>query len=105
MRIINKNNRIIYKYARHIISDGVKDSIVLFLISIIILLFSIVISILFSGQAPSFIAGFGISSMLFNFASMTLIILEIYLYDNYNKEIRYMLMLQIALFTIWMIII
>lgn len=105
MRVVSKNDKTIYKYDSHRFSDGVLQAIILFAIAILLFVVSIIISYLYLGEAPSFIAGIGISSMLFNLASMVEIILEIYLYKNFHKEIRNMLLLQILLFSIWIFVV
>ena len=105
MREIIKNNNVVYDYDVHKLSDGVILSIILFLIAILLLILSIVISYMFLGDAPSFVAGIGMSSLIFNAGSMYKIISEIYLHDNFNREVKVMLILQLILFTIWIFII
>lgn len=105
MQVINKNNKTIYKYGEHKLSDGVITSIIFFAVAVLLFACSILISFIFLGEAPSFVAGIGISSMICNAASMFYIVLEIYLYKNFHKEIRNMLILQILLFSIWIFII
>ena len=105
MREIVKNNQIIYSYKTHKLSEGVIHSIIFFAIAVIFLIISILISYLYLGEAPSFIAGFGLTSIIFNIASITKIVMEIYLYENYSPEIRTMLILQLLLFSIWIFII
>ena len=105
MRTIIKNNKIIYNYNKHKISDGVKNAIILYCIAVLLLFLSIFISFICLGNAPSFVAGIGISSILFNVASIIHIILEIYLDQNFHNEIRVMLLLELLLFTIWIFII
>lgn len=105
MREIVKNNQIYYSYKAHKFSEGVIHSIVFFAIAVIFLLISILVSYLYLGEAPSFIAGLGLTSIIFNIASITKIVMEIYLYENYSPEIRTMLILQILLFSIWIFII
>ena len=105
MREIVRKNKIIYNYQIHKLSEGTITAIILYAISVLFLLVSILISYMFLGEAPSIVAGFGISSLLFNFASMLNIILEVYLYNNFHPEIRTMLFLQLFLFSIWIFII
>ena len=105
MREVIRNNKVIYNYRVHKLSDGVILSIIFYIIAVLYLILPILISYLFLGEAPSIIAGIGISSIIFNFASMIKIILEIYLYGNYHSEIRTMLILQLILFSIWIFII
>lgn len=105
MRIVSRKDKKIYKYESHKISDGVFVAIILYAIAVLLLLISIIISYLYLGEAPTYIAGIGLSSIFFNIASMINIILEIYLYGNFHIEIRNMLLLQILLFVIWIFII
>ena len=105
MREKIRKNEIIYDYEVHKLSDDVKLSIILYIIAVLFLFISIFISYLFLGEAPSIVAGIGISSLIFNTASMVLIVMEIYLQDNYHSEIRTMLILQLLLFSIWFLII
>ena len=105
MREVVRKNKVIYNYKEHIISDGVKVAILLYAIAIFLLVLSILISYLWMGDAPTIIAGIGISSIIFNLGSMTNIILEVYLYNNFHPEIRTMLILQLLLFAIWIFIV
>lgn len=105
MREIVRNNQIYYSYKAHKMSEGVLLSIVLFAIAVIFLIISILVSYLYLGEAPSFIAGLGLTSIIFNIASITKIVMEIYLYENYSPEIRTMLILQLLLFSVWIFII
>lgn len=105
MREIIKNNKVIYNYQTHKLSDGVLYSIILYVVAVLLLILSILISYFYLGEAPSIIGGIGISSIVFNIASMIFIILEVYLYNNFHKEIRTMLLLQLILFSIWIFII
>ena len=105
MREIIRKDKVIYNYKEHIISEGVKIAILLYVIAIFLLIISILISYLFMGNAPSIIAGIGCSSIIFNVGSMINIILEVYLYNNFHTEIRTMLFLQLLLFAIWIFII
>ena len=105
MREIVKNNQIYYSYKAHKLSEGVIHSIVFYAIAVIFLIILILFSYLYLGEAPSFIAGIGLTSIIFNIASITKIVMEIYLYENYSPEIRTMLILQILLFSIWIFII
>lgn len=105
MREIVKKNKIIYNYKEHIISDGVKVAILLYFISILLLIISILVSYLYMGEAPPIVAGIGMSSIIFNLGSMVSVILEIYLYNNFHSEIRTMLILQLIVFAIWIFII
>lgn len=105
MREIVKNNKVIYSYNTHKMSDGVILSIILFAVAVLLLIISILISYLYLGEAPTYVAGVGISSIIFNVASMIEIIIEIYFYENFHSEIRTMLILQLLLFSIWIFII
>lgn len=105
MREIVKKNKIVYNYTEHIISDGVKIAIMLYAVALVLLLISILISYLYMGEAPSIVAGIGLSSIFFNIGSMINIILEVYLYNNFHPEIRTMLILELILFAIWIFII
>lgn len=105
MKVINRKNKKLFSYNTHEISKGVKFAILLYIIALFLFILSVLLSILFLGEAPSFVAGIGISSLLFNAASMLNIVLEIYLYKNYFSEIRNMLLLQILLFIIWIFIV
>ena len=105
MREIVRKNKIIYNYQLHTLSDGTKTAIILYAIAVLFLIISILISYIFLGEAPSIVAGFGISSILFNIGSMLNIVLEVYLYNNFHPEIRTMLLLQLILFSIWIFII
>lgn len=105
MREIVKKDKIIYNYTEHIMSEGVRVSILLYVIAVFLLLISILVSYLFMGEAPSIVAGLGLSSIIFNIGSMTNIILEVYLYNNFHPEIRTMLLLELILFAIWIFII
>lgn len=100
-----KKKKFIYNYLETGFSNGVKFAIILYAIAVLFLIISVFISFVLSGEAPTIIAGFGISSILFNIASIINIILEVYLYDNYKKEIRTMLLLQLVLFAVWIFII
>lgn len=105
MREIVRNNQIYYSYKTHKMSEGVIYSIAFFAVAVIFLIISILVSYLYLGEAPSFVAGFGITSIIFNIASITKIVMEIYLYENYSPEIRTMLILQLLLFSVWIFII
>ena len=105
MREIVKNNQIYYSYKTHKLSEGVLHSIIFFEVAVIFLIISILVSYLYLGEAPSFIAGLGLTSIIFNIASITKIVMEIYLYENYAPEIRTMLILQLLLFSVWIFII
>ena len=105
MREIVKKNKIVYNYTEHIISDGVKIAIMLYAVAVVLLLISILVSYLYMGDAPSIVAGIGLSSIFFNIGSMINIILEVYLYNNFHPEIRTMLILELILFAIWIFII
>ena len=105
MREIVKNNKVLYSYNAHKISDGVIMSIILYAVSVLLLIISILISYLYLGEAPSYVAGIGISSIIFNIASMIKIIIEIYFYENFHSEIRTMLILELILFSVWIFII
>lgn len=105
MRVIYKNNQVYYKYDQHKMSDGVKVAILYYIIAILLFVFSVAISFLYFGNAPTFVAGIGISSILFNLLSMIYIIMEIYLYQNFHKEIRNMLLLQLGYFIFWIFIV
>lgn len=100
-----KKKKFLYNYLETGFSEGVKLAIILYAIAVLFLIISIFISFILGGEAPSIIAGVGISSILFNIASIINIILEVYLYDNYKKEIRTMLLLQLVLFAIWILVI
>ena len=105
MREIIRKNEKIYDYEIHKLSDEVKLSIILYIIAVLLLLNSIFLSYIFLGDAPTIVAGIGISSIIFNIASIVLIIYEIYVYNNYHNEIRTMLILQLILFSVWIFII
>ena len=105
MREIVKNNKVFYNYEAHKLSDGVNAAIILYCIAVLLLILSIFISYIYVGDAPTIVAGVGLSSILFNIGSMVNIILEVYLYNNFHVEIRTMLLLQLILFTVWMFII
>ncbi len=105
MREIVKKDKIIYSYNAHKISDGVFYAIILYAISILLLIISILISYIYLGAAPSIVAGIGLSSIIFNIGSMAFIINEVYTYQNFHSEIRTMLILQLILFSIWIFII
>ena len=105
MREIIRKNKTIYNYQLHTLSEGTITAIVLYAVAVLLLLVSILISYIFLGDAPSFIAGFGMSSIIFNIGSIANIILEVYLYNNFYPEIRTMLFLQLILFSIWIFII
>ena len=105
MREIVKKNKVVYNYTEHIMSDGVKVAILLYVIAILLLMISVLISYLYMGDAPSVVAGLGLSSIIFNVGSMVNVILEVYLYNNFHPEIRTMLVLQLILFAVWIFII
>ena len=105
MREIVKKNKVIYNYKEHIIPYGVKVAILLYVIAVLLLLVSILISYLCMGDAPSIVAGIGLSSLICNIGSMVNIILEVYLYNNFHPEVRTMLILQLVLFAVWIFII
>ena len=105
MREIVRKNRIMYSYEEHRLSEGVITSIILYIIAVLLFLISILVSYFYSGNAPTFVAGIGISSILFNLGSMTNIILEIHLYRNFHPEIRTMLILQLIFFSIWIFLV
>lgn len=105
MREIVRKNKTIYNYQLHKLSEGTMTAIILYAISVFLLLISLLISYICLGEAPSIVAGFGISSLIFNIGSMLNIILEVYLYNNFHPEIRTMLLLQLILFSIWIFII
>ena len=105
MRVINRKNVQLYNYSPHTIADGVFYSIIMYIVAVLLLIISILISYIFLGEAPLVVAGIGISSIAFNLVSMIFIILEVYLYKNFHSEIRNMLLLQLLLFSIWIFII
>ena len=105
MRVIVRNNKIKYIYVKQELTEGIKLSIIMYIISILMLLMGVFISILFSGNAPTIVAAFGLISIICNIASMTYIVLEVYLYQNFAPAIRNMLLLQIFLFIVWILII
>ena len=105
MREIVRKNKIIYNYEQHKLSEGVVTAIVLFILSVLLLLSSILISFLYLGEAPSYVGGIGIASIIFNLGSMVNIVLEVYLYNNFYPEIRTMLLLQLIIFSIWIFIV
>ena len=105
MREIVKKNKVIYSYKEHVISEGVKVAVLLYVIAIFFLIISILVSYLFMGEAPTVVAGIGLASIIFNVGSMVNIILEVYLYNNFHTEIRTMLFLQLVLFAVWIFII
>lgn len=105
MREIVRKNQVVYSYKEHKFSDGVIAAIILYVVALLLLFISILISYMYLGEAPTFVAGIGIASILFNIGSIINIILEVYLYNNFHSEIRTMLVLQIILFTIWIFII
>ncbi len=105
MREIIRKNKVVYSYEEHKLSDGVHTAIILYAVAVSLLVISILISYMCLGEAPSIVAGIGISSILFNIGSMASIILEVYLYNNFHAEIRTMLLLQLILFTVWIFII
>lgn len=105
MREIVKKNKTIYNYTEHIMSEGVKVAILLYVIAVFLLLISILISYICMGEAPSIVAGIGLASIIFNLGSMTNIVLEVYLYNNFHPEIRTMLLLELILFAIWIFIV
>lgn len=104
MKIINKKNKILYKYIKHDFSDGVIIAIILFSIAILLFITSILISYIFIGEAPLIIAGICISSLIFDIGSLIIVILEIYLFKNYHSEIRNLLILQIIFLILWILI-
>ena len=105
MRVIVRNNKIKYMYAKSKWTEGIKNAIFLFIVAVLMLVFGVLISILFHGNAPSFVAGLGIMSIGCNVASMTNIVLEVYLYQNFAPAVRNMLLLQIAFFIVWIFIV
>lgn len=105
MRIVVRNNKIKYMYVKPEMTEDIKLSIIMFIISVVMLLLGIFISILFSGNAPTIVAAFGLISIICNVASMTYIVLEVYLYQNFAPAVRNMLLLQILFFIIWIFII
>lgn len=105
MREIIKNNKTVYDYKTHKISYDVTLSAVLYCISILLMLLSFFISYIYIGNAPTVVAGVGISSLIFNTASMIVVVYDIYMHDNYSREVGVMLILQLILFSIWIFII
>lgn len=105
MREVVKKNKIVYDYVTHKISDNTKLSIILYIVAILFLVLSVFISYIYLGDGPSVIAGIGISSIIFNIASMVVVVYDIYIHDNYQREIGIMLILQLLLFSIWIFII
>ena len=105
MRVIVRNNKIKYMYAKTKMTEGIKLAIILFIIAVSMLALGVLISILFNGNAPTFVASFGIMSIGCNVASMVNIVLEVYLYQNFAPAVRNMLLLQIAFFIVWIFII
>lgn len=105
MREIVRKNKTVYNYTEHIMSYGVKVAILLYVVAVLLLMISILVSYLFMGEAPSIVAGIGMASIIFNLGSMTNIILEVYLYNNFHPEIRTMLLLELILFAIWIFIV
>ena len=105
MREIVRKNQIIYNYEIHKLSIGVIHAIILYVLAVLLFLIAILISYLYLGEAPAFVGGIGVSSILCNMASMVNIILEVHLYRNFHAEIRTMLVLQLIFFTMWIFII
>ena len=105
MREIVRNNKVLYNYQTHKLSDGVNAAIILYCVAVLLLIISILISYIYLGEAPSFIGGIGVASIIFNIGSMLNIILEVHLYNNFYPEIRTMLLLQLVLFTVWIFIV
>lgn len=105
MREIVRKNKIIYNYQLHTLSEGVKVAIVLYAIAVLFLIISILISYIYVGEAPTVVAGIGITSIIFNIGSILNIVFEVYFYNNFHPEIRTMLLLQLILFSIWIFII
>ena len=105
MKVIIKNNKVKYKYEKHKLSDKTKLAICFFVTAIFLLFVALGISILYDGDAPTFVSGVVISSLICNAMSMICSILEIYEDRIYNTDIRNMLLLQTAYFIFWILII
>lgn len=101
MRVIKRNNQIKYKYEKEKWSEGVKLSVLLYILSIFIFFLSIVISIIKLGNASEIIGGLGLASIICCLGSMSFSISEIYLYKRYKRITRNMLLFQILYLLYW----
>ena len=105
MREIIRKNRIIYNYEIYKLSEGSKTAILLYVVAVFFLIMPMFVSYFCGGEAPTIIAGFGLTSIICNIGSMLNIVLEVHLYNNFHPEIRTMLLLQLILFSIWIFIV
>lgn len=101
MRVIKRNNQIKYKYEKEKYSEGVKLSVLLYIVCIFIFFLSIIISIVCRGEASEIVGGLGFTSIICCLGSMAFSISEIYLYKSYKKITRNMLLLQILYLLYW----
>ena len=101
MRVVRKNNQVKYKYKKDKWSEGVKLSLLLYIISIFIFFLSIIISIINHGEASEIVGGLGISSIICCLGSMAFSISEIYLYKSYTRVNRNMLLCQMLYLLYW----
>lgn len=105
MREIIRKSGVVYSYTKYERSKGIIHAIILYAIAVLFLAISIVVSLLYLGEAPSIVGGLGLVSIIFNLGSLTNVIMDIYLYRNFHTDVRTMLLLQIILFSVWIFII
>lgn len=101
MRVIKKNNQVKYKYEKEKWSEGIKLSVLLYILSIFIFFVAVIISILNRGEASEIVGGLGVASIIFCLGSMAFSISDIYLYKSYKRITRNMLLLQILYLLFW----
>lgn len=105
MRELIRKTGVVYSYTKYERSEGMIHAIILYAIAVLFLVISIILSLLYFGEGPSIIGGFGLVSIIFNVGSLSNVIMDIYLYRNFHTDVRTMLLLQIILFSVWIFII
>lgn len=105
MREIIRKNGVVYSYTKYERSEGIIYAIILYAIAVLFLFISIVISLLYLGEAPSIVGGLGLTSIIFNTGSLLNVILDIYFYRNFHTDVRTLLILQIILYSVWIFLV
>ena len=101
LRVIRKNNQVKYKYQKEKWPEGVKLSVLLYIITIFTFVLSVIISIISKKQSEGLISGIALTSIICCLGSMSFSISEIYFYKSYKRVTRNMLLLQILYLLFW----
>lgn len=104
MKVIKKNEKEIYKYLKHEFTDGMKTSIMFFVLSVLFLFIGVLISYLSGGDAGTIVGGFAISSIICDISSLVYVIIEIY-HKKFYPEVRNMLLITVLYLIMWILIV